>query len=70
MAFFTALLGALSAIPQILAELQLIRQQFEKANANAFLLSSTQAQQAIAGAKTEQDFKDAAAKLNATLNKL
>jgi len=70
MGFVTALFGALSAIPQILAELRLIRSEFEKANANAFFLSATQAQQAIASAKTEQDYKDAAAKLSEALNKL
>lgn len=70
MAIFSAILAALSAIPKILSELQLIRGEFEKANQNAFFALNTKTMQDIGKAKTEEEYKAAEKELSETLSKL
>lgn len=70
MAFITALLGALSAIPKILEEISAIRQAFEKAAVAKENAAIAKALQDISKASTLDQYKASAKAVNDAINGL
>lgn len=70
MGFFTALLGALSAIPKILDELSNIRKAIEAASIARENEAIAKALQSVNKASTLSEYQAAAAEINKAINGL